>query len=444
MHPRSPFNRLLILLSAAFLAAGSGLHAQAFDYTLSDSLIVPGPSDSDIDVRTFQGNSIAISRDGNTVLSGAPRWGRWIAPPNTINPGAGLIWTYKDGSWNHEVLNPSNTSQNAQVGTSVALSALGNVAVLGAPQDSSGRGSILVMTRSAGGTWRQSAKLMPNPPLRNRTCMNQSCQFGYSVAVSGDGNTIIVGSPYANYMDAAHSRARGGVWIFRRGSDSAWSQDAAITSDSIMGRAMLGNSVGLSDSGNTAIIGGFGYNNWAGGAWIYKHEASGDWTKTALLTGSGDTAAGASFGTSVAISGDGMVAAAGAPSEGDSGAAYLFDTGDGKAWTQRTRLVASDALPYAYGSWEPAQGASVALTGQSSGYLLTVGGVNTDTLKTGATWVWKTKTPSSAYDYQSTKLPKGETYQRYQGRRVAISGDGHTVLTSDGRAVTLYVYRSNP
>ena len=73
----------------------------------------------------------------------------------------------------------------AYQGTSVALSGDGNTAIVGAPHDSGNIGAALVWIRS-GGAWTQQAK------LAGSDWSGESYQ-GTHVALSSDGNTVIVG-----------------------------------------------------------------------------------------------------------------------------------------------------------------------------------------------------------------------------------------------------------
>lgn len=86
----------------------------------------------------------------------------------------------------------------------------GNTAVLGGIFDNNPGGSSVgaawVFTRT-GGVWDQGTKLVGQTTDLNRQ--------GLSVAVSGDGNTVIVGGPYG----------AGGAWVFVRGS-GGWIEQA--------------------------------------------------------------------------------------------------------------------------------------------------------------------------------------------------------------------------
>src|SRR5208283_737831 len=93
-----------------------------------------------------------------------------------------------------------------EFGSSVALSSDGSTAVIGGAADNSGTGAAWVFKRS-GLTWKQQgAKLT-----------GAAENLGTSVALSADGNTVLIGAPYC----------KGGGWVFTR-SGSAWTQQAAL------------------------------------------------------------------------------------------------------------------------------------------------------------------------------------------------------------------------
>jgi hypothetical protein len=79
----------------------------------------------------------------------------------------------------------------AEQGSAVALSATGNTAIVGGFEDNSRVGAAWVYTRS-GGVWTQQGnKLVANDA-------GGAALQGYSVALSSDGNTAIVGGPFDN------------------------------------------------------------------------------------------------------------------------------------------------------------------------------------------------------------------------------------------------------
>src|SRR5260370_457384 len=72
---------------------------------------------------------------------------------------------------------------------------------------------------------------------------------GISVALSGDGNTAIVGG-------SSDDSVVGAAWVYTR-SGGVWSQQAKLVGTGAVGYALQGSSVSLSGDGNTAIVGGF-------------------------------------------------------------------------------------------------------------------------------------------------------------------------------------------
>src|SRR5262249_41707997 len=85
---------------------------------------------------------------------------------------------------------------------------------------------------------------------------------GSSVSVSADGNTAIVGGPNDN-------GGAGAAWVYTR-SAGVWSQQGAkLVGTGAVGAAGQGTSVAVSGDGNTAIVGGWLDNSSVGGAWVF-------------------------------------------------------------------------------------------------------------------------------------------------------------------------------
>jgi FG-GAP repeat protein len=137
----------------------------------------------------------------------------------------------------------------------VALSADGDTALIGGPFDNGGAGGAWVFTR-AGATWtQQGAKLTANDGSSYR-------YFGNSVAVSADGNTALIGGPFDNnYVGAA--------WVFTRASANWTQKGPKLTASDETGQGQFGYSVALSADGNTALIGSPFDNGIVGAAWVF-------------------------------------------------------------------------------------------------------------------------------------------------------------------------------
>jgi hypothetical protein len=97
---------------------------------------------------------------------------------------------------------------------------------------------------------------------------------GRSVALSADGNTAIEGG----YLD---SQGPGAVWVFTR-SNGVWTQQGSkLVATDAVGNAHVGYSVALSADGNTAIVGGRDGStgqDWTGASWVYT-RSNGVWTQ---------------------------------------------------------------------------------------------------------------------------------------------------------------------
>ena len=155
-----------------------------------------------------------------------------------------------------------------------------------------------------------------------------SDQFAVSVAISGDGNTAIVGA----YFDDDY---RGSAYIYTR-SGSTWTQQTKLIASDGVGSDRFGTSVSISSDGNTAIVGAYSDDSSRGSAYIYT-RTNGRWSEQAKLLAS-DGATSDYFGISVSISSDGNTAIVGAHhgnngKDTKTGSAYIY-TRSGSTWTQ--------------------------------------------------------------------------------------------------------------
>ena len=133
-------------------------------------------------------------------------------------------------------LTGADEAGEGQFGWIVSLSSDGNTALVGGPGDNNYAGAAWVFTRS-GGVWNQQGQKL--------TGSGGAGAFGFDLALSGDGNTAVVGSPFE---DAAR--------IFVR-SGGSWSQQGPkLTGSGQSGFSLFGSSVTLSGDGTTALVSG--------------------------------------------------------------------------------------------------------------------------------------------------------------------------------------------
>jgi hypothetical protein len=129
--------------------------------------------------------SVAVSADGNTAIVGGTNDNGFA--------GAGWVFTRSNPLWAQQgpklvgtgAVAPNGFGGVGQ-GSSVALSADGNTAIVGGASDNGGDGAAWVFTRSNAVWTQQGSKLVGTGAIG-------SARQGASVAVSADGNTAIVG-----------------------------------------------------------------------------------------------------------------------------------------------------------------------------------------------------------------------------------------------------------
>jgi hypothetical protein len=201
-----------------------------------------------------QGASVALSADGNTALVGGKFY-----PPG----GAAWVYTRNNHVWTQQgpTLIGSGSGPGGGFGSSVALSGDGNTAIMGAPFESTELGAVWIFTRVQGVWTEQGTKLSGTGVIAD------AADQGISVALSGDGNTALVGGS-RDYFD------RGAAWIFTR-NNGIWSQlGSKLVGRCAIGRAAQGTSVALSADGNTALVGGFSDNGYIGASWVFARSTN--------------------------------------------------------------------------------------------------------------------------------------------------------------------------
>ncbi|MBY0243906.1 MAG: putative Ig domain-containing protein [Sphingobacteriaceae bacterium] len=344
-----------------------------------------------------QGQSVALSADGNTAIVGG-------LADNT-NKGAAWIYVRTGGTWVQQgaKLVGDGAVGAAQQGSSVALSADGNTAIVGGYADDSNKGAAWIWVRT-GTTWaQQGTKLVGNDVVG-------AARQGYSVALSADGNTAMVGG----FVDGF---GKGAVWAYVRTAGTWTQQGPKLVGTGAVGSAFQGGSIALSADGTTAIVDGSNDDSNKGAAWIYVRTGT-TWAQQGpKLVGTG--AVGNAYQGTVAISADGNTAMVGGyADDGNKGAAWVY-VRTGTTWAQQgSKLVGLGAVGNAK------QGHSVALS--ADGNTAMVSGYVDDTNK-GAVWVYVRT--GTTWTQQGAKLVgAGAAVDAHQGSSVALSADGTTAM----------------
>jgi hypothetical protein len=350
------------------------------------------------------GHVVTLSGDGNTMAvsayfeASAARGINGNQNDDSIpQAGAVYVFTRRGTAWSQQAyVKASNTGEAGsdgnfgdgdQFGFSMSLSDDGNTLAAGAnAEDSNARGingdpndnsmqsagAVYVYVRN-GTTWTQQAYVKSANTAPN-------VQFGYSVALSADGNTLaassfdeggasrVVNGPYAPGRNGS-----GAVFIFTR-AGTGWTQQGYLKASNAEQNDSLGVIVSISDDGNTVAVGSLdedcmavGVNPSAacdnemrtdtstGAAYVFIRNGT-QWAQQAFIKAS-NTGKEDWFASRLQISGDGNTLAVSAQLEDsaaqgingkqdddtaqEAGAVYFF-TRTGTAWTQRAYVKDSN------------------------------------------------------------------------------------------------------
>jgi hypothetical protein len=223
------------------------------------------------------------------------------------------------------VISPTDASDGDSFGGAVALSADGKTLAVGALYDdvsgNKDQGSVTVYGRS-GKSWTEEKVLVSDTG-------NAEDWFGYSVALSADGNTLAVGAVYA---DVNGNKDEGAVSVFAR-SGGAWSLQKTLNISGGTAGDLFGYAVALSADGSTLAVGAISddvnANVDQGSVSVFARTGTA-WKEQQVITLDNGTASG-NFGWSVSLSTDGNTLAAGGPNQG-AGKAAVF-TRSGGTWS---------------------------------------------------------------------------------------------------------------
>ncbi|MEM7043884.1 MAG: hypothetical protein AAF543_13825 [Pseudomonadota bacterium] len=373
-----------VLSCAAVVFALSAQQAAAVPYTLEQTVNNPGPGSNSGDLFGF---STSLSNDGSRALVGAAGDGG--------NNGTAYVIDTSTGGLLQTLNNPTNGSDLFGYINGVSLSGDGSTALVGAFRDSTtgnGSGTAYVFDATTGNLLQT---------LNNPT-PGSGDGFGISVSLSDDGSTALVGA----YTDDATGINSGTAYIFDvstgnllqtlnnptpGGGDlfgfsvslsgdgstalvGALNSDATYAFDVSTGNLLqtlnnptpgsgdrFGYSVSLSGDGSTALVGAYGDTSLTGVAYTFD-VGSGNLLQTLGNPGPNDSDY---FGVSVALSDDGGTALIGALGDttqtiGGSplraGSAYLFDAANGAFLQALNNPTPAQFDNFGYGSSLSADG----------------------------------------------------------------------------------------
>ena len=317
-----------------------------------------------------------------------------------------------------------------------AISSNGDVAVVGAPgaavADKEGAGAAYVFARSRSG-WSQVAKL---------TALDASEHdaLGWTVAISGAGDEVLAGAPYADLVD---QQDQGAVYSFRA-TGGQWSQAQKLTGSDSAAYSEFGWSVALARRGGHALVGSPGQTvgaAGAGAAYVFASApGAGTWSETHRLTAA-DPRTDAQFGAAAGLSADGAVAAVTESTHQDRdsvlhvGSTSLFGTGDD--WTTATLLARFEDTNRNKNGETDAYGVDLSVSDR--GDAVAVAAPDDDSgraVAAGAAHVYGTTCRWQRADCRTdlTLTARRPVAYQYYGSSVALAAEGTTLLVGNDGA----------
>ena len=315
------------------------IYTQALDGSWSQQAYIKAPNADSYD---GFGEAVDLNADGTVLAVGAPNEsstsvnndsGLDLNDGNLV--GAAYIFVRNEGTWSHQgYIKARNSANRLFFGMDVSLSDSGARLVVGAPGDDNEAGAAYIYVVRRGRFWTNQAYLKASNT-------DSSDEFGYSVKISGDGDTVIVGAKgeSSRSLDATDNGqpSAGAAYIFKEQFNSGtttWPQQAYIKPDYILPTATLlqfGYDVDISYDGTTIAvscllesssargINGDPMDNSApgsGAVYIFKKETT-QWRQTAYVKGR-QAISGARFGESIALSNDAQSLTVGAAQESNT------------------------------------------------------------------------------------------------------------------------------
>lgn len=329
---------------------------------------------------------------------------------------------------------------DALFGGPLSFSANGKrVAVVDRPNDYEGpngdfpdRGQVYVYDRAASGAWTQTA-LLERPDVLNN--------FATSLALSGDGNTLVVGSSSENGkvggIDVPEVEGlalsgtgttdsfRGAVHVYARGSNGGWAHQAFIKPSTPVAFEHFSWRVALSDDGTRLLVG-------ARERSILFRRVANSWQEVQTFE---PGLVGRDLGPAATLSRDGRTVArvVGTPSATDPGGPSTYSivifrgSADGSAWPQTATVTSplggSLAGPALSGDGGTLLATAIVADNTPTGYSIARGVFRPNG---GGVWslqAWlKTRAPQPSEDALSNAAPYRISAD---GRVIAIGARGY-------------------
>lgn len=260
------------------------------------------------------GNTVAISAYTNTSTDTGVGASQAHSTSTVYYYGGVYIYSFNGTAWVEEEFFKANVIDNDFFGVKIALSGDATVLVVGAPSEDSDAVGVngdenndLAPDSGAVYVYRKIASAWQFEAYLKASNTESNDRFGHSLAISGDGHTIVVGAPYES-GGFSGINASNGLNNYKPGSGAAyvfnditgpWVQEAYIKSSVLDNSDFLGfNSLAINENGSLIAIGSYEEDSLAkgvnsmpstdnglskSGAVILFQKAQGNWTQSKML-----------------------------------------------------------------------------------------------------------------------------------------------------------------
>ena len=272
------------------------------------------PKGSKIDgaaVNVDFGYSVSLSSDGNTIAIGSPQF-------DGFGPNSGRVqvlqWHASTDQWVKQGDYLEGQSSFGEFGWSLSLSADASFLAVGERFNNNHNGAQTGSVRVFG--WNSTSWVQVGSDLDG---ISDGGEFGYSVSLSSDGSVVAIGARLHNVNDVT---VRAGLCQIYELKGAEWTKRGQ---DIVGANAYdnLGHTVALSGSGDTLVVGSIGHRDASGQVRAFQYSASSsEWIPKGYNI-NGETT-GARFGWSIALSENGSTLVVGPWKQSDNLVVYNF------------------------------------------------------------------------------------------------------------------------
>lgn len=250
---------------------------------------------------------------------------------DTYGSNVGIVYVYEyEGSWVLKTTFPRLNTKTKQIGYTLAISGDGNTVAI---QEGWNAQEVVSVFKHNGTDWDAGIAIKPHS-------LAATTGLGCGLSLSHDGSLLLIGEQYNDTTQTDSGRA-----LIYRYQNDLWVQTGILKAPTPVNTKRYGYSVQVSPDGLILIVGEFlgtrsGTSQTCGVAYIYELVAD-IWVYRVKIEPS-DGASNDNFCTSMTCNYDGSIIAVGSPLDDDGGSAtgsvYVY-TRSGNTWPQTAKIA---------------------------------------------------------------------------------------------------------